>query len=252
MRLKLVALVVLVAVGVGAVAFASGAIGASAANTPTFLTANATVGDVTDEVAATGTLAAAESYGLLFGADPYLVAGDDTPASEGTWPVTAVEVDVGDTVAEGDILATADTADLQRDLATATADLRSANINLAIAEDRVDDADDDDDDTDTDAERQAQLGLYSAQNQVAKASADRGDDPGRGSRPRPFEAPIAGVVTEVNVRGGLDAPAGRPSSSHRPPTRSRPTSSRATLPTSSSGRRRRSPSTRSTPRSRAR
>ena len=67
MKLKLVALVVLVAVGVGAVAFASGAIGANAAASPQYLTSNATVGDVTDDVAATGTLAASESYGLLFG-----------------------------------------------------------------------------------------------------------------------------------------------------------------------------------------
>ena len=189
MRLKLVALVVLVAVGVGAVAFASGAIGASAANTPGFLTENATVGDVTDDVAATGTLAAAESYGLLFGADPYLVAGDDAPASEGTWPVTAVEVEVGDTVAEGDVLATADTADLQRDLAIAIADLRSANINLAIAEENLAAAEDD---GDSDAERQAKLGLYAAQNAVSHAS-EAGTAVQRQIKAATLTAPIAGI-----------------------------------------------------------
>ena len=204
MRLKLVVLVVLVAVGVGAVAFASGAIGASAANTPDFLTENATVGDVTDDVAATGTLAAAESYGLLFGADPYLVAGDDAPASEGTWPVTAVEVEVGDTVAEGDVLATADTADLQRDLAIAIADLRSANINLAIAEENLAAAEDD---GDSDAERQAKLGLYAAQNAVSHAS-EAGTTVQRQIKAATLTAPIAGIVTEVNVQTGFDAPAG--------------------------------------------
>ncbi len=73
MKLKLVALVVLVAVGVGALAVTFGGLGANAAASTEYLTATATVGDVTDDVAATGTLAATESYGLLFGADPYLV-----------------------------------------------------------------------------------------------------------------------------------------------------------------------------------
>ena len=70
MKLKLVVLVVLVAIGVGALAVTFGGLGANAAAGTEYLTAAATVGDVTDDVAATGTLAAAESYGLIFGADP--------------------------------------------------------------------------------------------------------------------------------------------------------------------------------------
>ena len=201
MKLKVVALVVLVAVGVGAMAVATGAIGASAADTPEFLTANATVGDVTDDVAATGTLASTESYGLLFGADPYLVAGDDAPATDGTWPVTDVAVKAGDTVAAGDVLATADTAELVRELEMATADLRSANISVAIAKDDLEDADT------TDETRQARLALYSAQNQHALALAARGSIQ-RMIKAASLKAPIAGVVTEVNVRKGFDAPAG--------------------------------------------
>jgi macrolide-specific efflux system membrane fusion protein len=205
MKLKVVALVALVAVGVGAVAVASGVVGASAAASTEFLTANATVGDVTDDVAATGTLAATESYGLLFGADPYLVDGSDSaPSSEGSWPVTAVDVGIGDTVAKGDVLATADTADLRRQLTTATADLRSANINLAIAQESLATAQDNDN---TDAERQAQLGLYSAKNAVSQASEARGAIQAR-IKAATLKAPIAGIVTEVNVRAGFDAPAG--------------------------------------------
>src|SRR5688572_29217546 len=66
MKLKVVALVVLVAVGVGALAITLGGLGANAADSTQYLTAEVTLGDVTDDVAATGSLAAAESYGLLF------------------------------------------------------------------------------------------------------------------------------------------------------------------------------------------
>ena len=204
MKLKVVALVVLVAVGVGAVAFASGAIGANAADSPQYLTSNATVGDVTDDVAATGTLAASESYGLLFGTDPYLVSGDDAPAADGTWPVTAVNVKVGDSVGAGDVLATADTADLERQLGLATADLRSANINLAIAKENLSAAEDS---GDTDAERQAQLGLYSAKKAVSQASDARGTIQ-RQIKAATLTAPIAGIVTELHIHTGFDAPSG--------------------------------------------
>ena len=205
MKLKVLALVVLVAVGVGAVAVGTGVIGTPAAASTEFLTANATVGDVTEDVAATGTLAATESYGLLFGADPYLDnGGDSAPSSEGSWPVSTVEVGIGDRVAKGDVLATADTAALQRDLANATADLRSANINLAIAKENLAAAEDD---GDTDAERQAQLGLYSAQKAVSQASEARGAIQAQ-IKDATLKAPIAGIVTAVNVRAGFDAPSG--------------------------------------------
>jgi macrolide-specific efflux system membrane fusion protein len=202
MKFKILALVVLVAVGVGAAAFATGAIGASAAGTPQFLTANATVGDVTDEVAATGALAAAESYGLMFGADPYLAAtGDTPPTSDVTWPVTDVAVNVGDAVAAGDVLATADAAGLDGDLDTATADLRASNINLAIANEALDAA------TTTDTERQAKLALYSAENQHTQALEARTAIQDQ-IKAAVLKSPIAGIVTEVNVQVGFDAPAG--------------------------------------------
>ncbi len=201
MKLKILALVTLVAVGVGAVAVATGAIGANAASGPQYLTADATVGDLTDDVAATGTLAASEAYGLVFGVDPYVVGDGDAPASDGMWPVTKVEVAVGDTVAAGDVLATADTADLKRQLATATDDLRSAQIQLAIAQETLDAA------TTTDTERQAKLGLYAAQNQHSQATEARQAIQAK-IKAATLKAPIAGVVTAVSIKAGFDAPAG--------------------------------------------
>jgi RND family efflux transporter MFP subunit len=201
MKLKVIALVALVAVGVGAVAVATGAIGAQAASGPDYLTANATVGDLTDDVAATGTLAASEAYGLVFGVDPYVVGDGDAPVSTNAWPVTKVNVAVGDTVAAGDVVATADTTDLKRQLATATADLRSAQIQLAIAEDTLDAA------TTTDAVRQAKLGLYGAQNQHSQATEARRVIQAK-IKAASLKAPIAGVVTAVSIRAGFDAPSG--------------------------------------------
>ena len=205
MKLKLVVLVVLVAIGVGALAVTFGGLGANAATGTEYLTAAATVGDVTDDVAATGTLAAAESYGLIFGADPYLVGDDDSaPTGEGSWPVTEVTATVGDTVAEGDILATADTTALETDLERATADVRAANINVEIAKESLADAEDADD---ADAERQAKLALYGAQNQYSQAFEARRTIQQQ-IQAASLKAPIAGVVTEVNIRPGFDAPAG--------------------------------------------
>jgi macrolide-specific efflux system membrane fusion protein len=201
MKLKILALVALVAVGVGAVAIASGAIGANAASGPQYLTADATVGDLTDDVAATGALAASESYGLVFGADPYVVGAGDAPASDTTWPVKKVNVAVGDTVAAGDVLATAETADLQRQLAAATDDLRSAQIQLAIAQETLDAA------TTTDTERQAKLGLYAAQNQHSQATEARQAIQAK-IKAATLKAPIAGTVTAVSINAGFDAPAG--------------------------------------------
>jgi RND family efflux transporter MFP subunit len=205
MKRKLLALVVLVAVGIAALAVTFGGLGAAAATTTQYLTTPATRGDVTDEVAATGTLAAATTYGMAFGTDPYLTDGsDNAPQADRTWPVKDVLVKTGDRVKAGEVLATASTADAQRDLATATADLRSANINLSIAKQRLADARGA---GNTDAERQALIQYYGAQNQKSKASQDRGAIQ-REIKAATLRAPIDGIVTAVNVSKGFDAPAG--------------------------------------------
>ena len=87
MKTKIAAVLVLGAVGVGAIWVAMGGLTANAASPTAYLTATATVGDVTDDVAATGTIEAAARYGLVFGADPYLVTDTrDRAAGHGDVP----------------------------------------------------------------------------------------------------------------------------------------------------------------------
>ena len=205
MKRKLLALVVLVVIGVAAVAMTFGGFGAAAATTTQYLSSPATVGDVSEEVAATGSLAAATTYGLLFGIDPYLVTANATaPQATRSWSVTDVRVKAGDTVKQGQVLATAATADAQRDLAAATADLRTANINLATAEDDLSTAND----SGTTARiNQAKIALYGAQTQLSKASQAR-NDLLREIKGATLRAPIDGVVSAVNATKGFDAPAG--------------------------------------------
>ena len=73
MKTKIVAVLALAAIGVGAIYVSLGGLSAQAASATQYLTSTATTGDVTDDVAATGTIEAAVRYGLVFGADPYLV-----------------------------------------------------------------------------------------------------------------------------------------------------------------------------------
>ena len=206
MKRKLAALVVLIVVAAAALAVTFGDFGAAAATTTQYLTTQAALGDVSDDVAATGSLASATTYGLVFGTDPYLITASDTaaPQSTRTWPVRDVRVKPGDSVKAGEVLATALTADAQRDLASATADLRTANLNLATAKDNLTTAQDS---GNTSQKRQAQIALYAAQNQASKASHDRNAII-KEIKAATLRAPIAGIVTAVNVSKGFDAPAG--------------------------------------------
>lgn len=205
MKRKLAAVAVLGVIGIGALVYTVGGGPTGTAATTQFLTSTVSVGDVTDDVAASGTLSAAERYGLVFGADPYLLGDTDTASSSTTtWPVVSIEVAVGDAVSAGDVLATADTTELEADLAIATADQRTAYLNLDIAEEALADAQDDDD---SDRERQAQISLYGAQSQAAQAREQRTTIQ-RAIKAGTITAPIDGVVTEVAIRIGFDAPTG--------------------------------------------
>jgi macrolide-specific efflux system membrane fusion protein len=215
MRLKLFAILVLAAVGVGAIVFATGAIRAGAAQTPQYLTARASVGDVVQDASATGTVESTRTYGLAFGSSAHLI--DDASSSSSssssnsaangsatTWHVLSLSAKVGATVKKGEILARADAGDLQDQLETATDQWRAANLQLDAAEDQLADAEDADS---TDAERQAQIAVYNAENQVAQAQQTREDLQAQ-IRNATLKSPIAGVVVEVNVTTGLDAPSG--------------------------------------------
>jgi len=201
MRWKLFAIVVLLAGAAVAVAGSLGAFGASAAAATTYLTAQAAVADVVNEVAATGTLAATTTYGLAFGAAP--VAGTTAAAGAPTvaWPVKTVSVKVGERVTKGQVLAVADSSDLESQIADADRTRRIASTQLATAEDDYAAA------TTTAAIRQARIGLYSAMTQDAHARAALATLVAE----RAFtslKAPEDGVVTAVTIQAGADAPAG--------------------------------------------
>jgi RND family efflux transporter MFP subunit len=203
MKLKILAIVALGVVGIGAAFVALGGLPASASATTQYLTGAVTTGDVSDDVAATGTMATTASYGLSFGSPAHVAGATASAASTGTttWTVTAVKTAVGDTVKAGQILATASTTDLQRDLANARSALNSAAIQLAIAQDSVDAA------TTTDQTRQATMSLNNAQTQVTNAHQTVNDLLDQ-IRLATLKSPIDGVVTTVAITKGLSAPSG--------------------------------------------
>jgi macrolide-specific efflux system membrane fusion protein len=200
MKLKVLAIVALGIIGIGAAFVAVGGLPASASTGSRFLTSAATTGDVTDDVAASGTVATTASYGLSFGAAPHL-AGAAADGGSTTWTVSKVKVAVGDTVKKGDVLATAETAELRRQLALATDAWRVARIQETIAEETLANA------SGTDPVRQATMNLYNARTQFSNATAARrtlADQLAAAT----LKAPIAGIVTAVNAVEGLVAPSG--------------------------------------------
>ncbi len=205
MKIKILAVVALGVVGVGAALYSTGLLAPSPAAASQFLTAAATTGDVTEDVAATGTLAAQVRYGLAFGADPYLVTDASSPSSDTvTWPVTEVTVAVGDVVAAGDVMASANAASIERELSAAQNDLAAARVNLRAATSALEDAEDGDD---TAQIRQAKIGLFTAENQVEQAKQSVADLKAQAAKAT-LTAPIAGLVTEVAITAGFDAPTG--------------------------------------------
>ena len=204
MKWKVLAIVVLLAGGAVAVGVSLGVIGAAPASAATeYLTAQAAVADVVAEVAATGAVAPTATYGLAFGEDPATVTGT-TPAhgaSTVTWPVTKVDVAVGDRVTKGETLATAATTDLQAQIDDANRALATAAIQLAFAQTAVSDA------TTTDARNQAKVQLYGAATNEAHARATRDALKARLALAT-LTAPADGLVTAVSVTVGADAPSG--------------------------------------------
>lgn len=201
MKLKILAIVALAAVGVGAAFVALGGLPTKAAATTQYLTGAVTTGDVADDVAATGTVAVTASYGVAFGASTHLAGATTTAGGSTTWTVTDLKVKVGDTVKKGDLLAKASTTDLERQLADATASLGSAKIQLTIATEGRAAA------TTTATTRQAQMTLYNAQTQVSNARTTRLDLLHQ-IQLATLTSPVDGLVTTVSIVQGLEAPSG--------------------------------------------
>ena len=169
-----------------------------------YLTATASTADVTDEVAATGTLQAARTYTLSFGSEATLAnatpstsetasaASDGANTATGTtsnveWETTAVDVAVGDHVEEGDALATADTANIDAEISVAQAQVDAAQAQVDAAA--------------TDEGRAtSESQLLEAERTLADLQAAR--------EHAALAAPAAGVVTAVNVEEGTTAPDG--------------------------------------------
>ena len=131
MKTRLAALA-LILVGVGAVALAI--VGPSFAGSASskYITSTVTVGTVSAQSVATGTVAASTVYGLKFGTTPDIVSSSATTSGTGgstsssnsstttvTWPVATVSATVGQAVKKGDALAVADGSTAQLQLASA-------------------------------------------------------------------------------------------------------------------------------------
>ena len=138
MKWKVLLIVGLLAGGGLAVGASLGAFGANVASGATdYLTAQAAVSDVVDQVAATGSVAPATTWGLSFGAAAHEVTESSSGPGDSSvrWPVTGVKVGIGDRITKGQVLATAATTDLEAQIDDATLAYRTANIQLAQAQD---------------------------------------------------------------------------------------------------------------------
>ena len=203
MRWKMPAAVVLLAVGVGAVAYAvTGGPGGSRAAQPQYLTAAAATATVAETVVATGSLARATTYDLDFGTAPTVSSGSSSGgAGNGTWSVLKVDVAVGDTVKKGASLATADTSSLARDLRVARASLSAATSQKTIAKSQYDDA------SGTDARRQTWIGYQNALSQYTQAQGQVSDLEKQIALAT-IVAPADGTVVAVAAVAGADISAG--------------------------------------------
>ena len=212
MRLKVVAIVALLVVGGAAVAVSLGVFAPSATNATSLLTAAATVADVTDSIAATGTVQAASQYTLAFGTAPAESSASSAASSASSnatgssaatvaWPVTEVNVAVGDQVTAGEVLATAGTGDLEAQIADAKRAASSAKLQLKQAKaDRADASD-------TVSRRQTQIALNNAQSGYDRATSDLAALVALRAY-RTITAPGAGTITDVAISKGVDAPDG--------------------------------------------
>jgi macrolide-specific efflux system membrane fusion protein len=203
MRWKVLAAIALLVVGIGAVVIAvTGWPGGSRASRPQYLTATAATADVAETVVADGSLTRATTWDLNFGIAPSVEDASGSGASgNGTWSVTDVKAAVGDTVKKGDILATADTTSLERDLKSAKASLSAARSQKTAAKTQYDDA------SGTDARRQAWIGYQNAISQYTQAQANVADLEDQIARAT-IKAPADGTVDAVAAVTGADLSSG--------------------------------------------
>jgi macrolide-specific efflux system membrane fusion protein len=206
MRVKLVAIVLLLVVGGAAVVATLGGFPKTASAATTYLTATAAVTDVRDDVAATGAVAASAAWDVAFGVDP--VTSGTSPSSSnasngatdtGTWVVSELKAAVGDAVKKGQVLATATNPTLDASITAARNDWTAARLAEAAAKDAYDAA------TATATIRQTRSAWLSALNQVASTRQTVRDLEAAAKKAK-LVAPADGVVTAVNLTAGAAAP----------------------------------------------
>jgi membrane fusion protein, macrolide-specific efflux system len=214
MRFQLIGAALLVVIGIGAIVFVVVRPGAASGSDTQYLTAQVTREDVTDDVAANGTLEPVTRYSLSFGSPPQTLAAssansNSSSASNGngsgnstvSWPVTAVKVSIGQGVTKGAVLATASAAAVSQQLTQVGYQLAVAQVQLAQATSDLSTAANDQ------QLRQAQQSFYNAKNQIAQLTAQQATLKGELAQAT-ITAPAAGVVEAVNIVAGADAPSG--------------------------------------------
>jgi macrolide-specific efflux system membrane fusion protein len=115
--------------------------------------------------------------------------------------VKTVDVTLGQAVKKGDKLATATAPDLVSSLSAANSSRLSAKLQLAIAQDNLDNA------SGTTAIRQARLSVYQAQSQLSQAQSQQAAIAAQLAAST-LVAPIDGIVSAINISPGLVAPSG--------------------------------------------
>jgi RND family efflux transporter MFP subunit len=139
MRIRTFAALVLLVVGIGAIVYATvGPTLGTASSSTRYLTSQAAVADVVDQVSATGTVAPVATYSFSFGSAPATSASasSSSSASSGSgggsssWIVDSVNVGVGQQVKAGDVLAAADTTSADLAVTVAQANVASAKSRL--------------------------------------------------------------------------------------------------------------------------
>ena len=215
MRFQVTGAVLLVVIGIGAVIFVVVRPGAASGSATQYLTASVTREDVTDDVAANGTLEPVTRYSLSFGSPPQTLAASNSSSSSSSsasnssgsggssvsWPVTAVKVSIGQTVAKGAVLATANSSAVSQQLTQVGYQLTVAEVQLEQATSDLSTAANDQ------QLRQAQQSYYNAKNQIAQLTAQQSTLNGELAQAT-ITAPAAGVVESVDIVSGADAPSG--------------------------------------------
>ncbi len=147
MRLKVLAVVLLFAIGVGAAGFVVFGPTFGSTDGAQFITAVATREDVIASAVATGTVGPSATYGLAFGRDAVIAGSSSaTDGSSGgggstTWTVSRVDVTVGDAVTKGEVLAVADDTDAKLQVSIAQANVATAQAKLTEDEAGITSAD---------------------------------------------------------------------------------------------------------------